>query len=226
MKQTEQSPTTAAVILDAAERHFADFGYQRVSMEEIAAAAGLAKPSLYYYFDTKDELFRAVVDRKFDLFAARVADTFKSRHSARHKLRQYVRDRYLLTHGLWNINFSDFKSDVRNRPIVKEMFRRYSSEELKWLTSVFAEGKKSGEFDLAAPGRVALTFLHIMQGLRQRFMRAAEPETSPKDHSGELLRELLFAADLILDGLQSQRAGRMNATQRKQARVQVNRQTI
>jgi TetR/AcrR family transcriptional regulator len=219
MKHIEHSPTTSSVILDAAERHFAEFGYQRVSMEEIAAAAGLAKPSLYYYFDTKDELFRAVVDRKFNLFAARVADLLKTRHSARQKLRQYVRDRYLLTHGLWNINFSDFKSDVRNRPIVKEMFRRYSAEELKWLTSVFAEGKKSGEFVLAAPGRVALTFLHIMQGLRQRFMRAAEPETSPKDHSGELLGELLFAADLILDGLQPRKAGRSGVTPRKQSRV-------
>ncbi len=40
-------------------------GYTQVSMKGIADAVGLAKPSLYHYFDSKEALFEAVVDLFF-----------------------------------------------------------------------------------------------------------------------------------------------------------------
>ena len=40
-------------------------GYTQVSMRDIASSVGLAKPSLYHYFRSKEELFEAVVDLFF-----------------------------------------------------------------------------------------------------------------------------------------------------------------
>lgn len=47
-------------ILDAAARVFAQKGYHKASMEEIAGEADVAKGSLYYHFRNKSELFRDV----------------------------------------------------------------------------------------------------------------------------------------------------------------------
>ena len=48
-------------ILDAAERVFAARGYAGATTREIAAAARIRKRMLFYYFPSKDLLYRAVL---------------------------------------------------------------------------------------------------------------------------------------------------------------------
>ena len=50
-------------VLDAARPLFVDYGYKGVSMQQIAAAAGIHKATLYHHFKDKDALFAAVVER-------------------------------------------------------------------------------------------------------------------------------------------------------------------
>lgn len=50
-------------LLDAAMRVFADKGYHAASMSKVAKEAGVAKGTLYIYFDSKDELTIAIVER-------------------------------------------------------------------------------------------------------------------------------------------------------------------
>ena len=54
-------------ILDAADRLFARFGYRRTAMDDVAAEAGVAKGTLYLYFDSKTALFRAIQARNVAL---------------------------------------------------------------------------------------------------------------------------------------------------------------
>ena len=54
---------TAQRILDAAEILFARKGYEAASLREIAALAGIRQPGLYNHFASKEELYRAVLDR-------------------------------------------------------------------------------------------------------------------------------------------------------------------
>lgn len=58
------TPTTRDVILDAAERRFAERGFAAVSVREIAADAGLRnQASLYHHFKHKRALYEAVLTR-------------------------------------------------------------------------------------------------------------------------------------------------------------------
>ena len=50
-------------ILQAAETAFGSQGYVRARLEDIAADAGIRRPSLLYHFETKDLLYAAVVER-------------------------------------------------------------------------------------------------------------------------------------------------------------------
>jgi AcrR family transcriptional regulator len=49
-------------ILDAAMEVFAQTGYRRASMDQVAEAAGLSRQAVYHYFKSKAELFRASVE--------------------------------------------------------------------------------------------------------------------------------------------------------------------
>lgn len=47
-------------IIDAAMDVFAEKGFAAAKLDEVASRAGVAKGTLYRYFETKDDLFRAV----------------------------------------------------------------------------------------------------------------------------------------------------------------------
>jgi AcrR family transcriptional regulator len=53
-------------ILDAALTVFSQKGFVSASMDDIAAQAGLSKPTLYQYFPSKDELFTAMMTEERD----------------------------------------------------------------------------------------------------------------------------------------------------------------
>src|SRR5262245_40350487 len=55
-------PERAASILRAASRTFARGGYADTSMDDIAAEAGVSKLMLYRHFNSKHELYQAVLD--------------------------------------------------------------------------------------------------------------------------------------------------------------------
>jgi AcrR family transcriptional regulator len=50
-------------LLDAAAGAFADRGFQATSMEEIASRAGVTRLIVYRHFDSKEDLYRSVLDR-------------------------------------------------------------------------------------------------------------------------------------------------------------------
>ncbi|WP_310963662.1 TetR/AcrR family transcriptional regulator [Nocardioides terrisoli] len=52
---------THDAILEAALRLFAEKGYDATSMREIAEALGISKPALYYHFDSKEDIVRAIL---------------------------------------------------------------------------------------------------------------------------------------------------------------------
>jgi len=59
-------------ILDIAHRRFAEHGYGAVTMDEVAAAAGVTKPLLYAYFGNKERLYAACMERAGEAMLAAV----------------------------------------------------------------------------------------------------------------------------------------------------------
>ena len=61
MKEKE----TKKQLLTTAQKHFALYNYGTVSLKNIASEAGIAKSTLFHYFDSKDALYMAVIDNIF-----------------------------------------------------------------------------------------------------------------------------------------------------------------
>jgi len=59
---TEQSAGETA-ILDAAVELFSAKGFNAVSMREIASSAGVSKANIYHHFESKEALYRAILDQ-------------------------------------------------------------------------------------------------------------------------------------------------------------------
>jgi AcrR family transcriptional regulator len=73
MSRPVDRPSSAAAdgdrretVLESALATFARFGYRKTSMEEVARAAHISRPGLYFMFDSKETLFRAAVTQALD----------------------------------------------------------------------------------------------------------------------------------------------------------------
>jgi AcrR family transcriptional regulator len=55
-----------AAVLESALVTFARFGYRKTSMEEVARAAHISRPGLYFLFSSKETLFRAAATRALE----------------------------------------------------------------------------------------------------------------------------------------------------------------
>ena len=64
---------TRAGLLDGAARAFAERGLRGSTMQSVAAAAGVAKATLYNHFRTKDEVARALLAAELDRLTALAA---------------------------------------------------------------------------------------------------------------------------------------------------------
>lgn len=53
-------------VLAAALKTFARYGYKKTSMEDVARAADISRPGLYFLFDSKQNLFRAAATHALD----------------------------------------------------------------------------------------------------------------------------------------------------------------
>ncbi|MDO4259537.1 MAG: TetR family transcriptional regulator [Actinomycetaceae bacterium] len=64
---------TAELILDTATEHFASQSYAEVSLESIAAGAGVTRGAVYHHYSSKNKLFAAVAARLHSRIADAVA---------------------------------------------------------------------------------------------------------------------------------------------------------
>lgn len=96
-------------ILDVAVDVFGRSGYHGASMNDIAEAAGVTKPVLYQHFDSKSDLYRALLgavgDRMLDAIAKAAADATDGKSLTQQGFRAYFRwvahrhDEFMLLFG-------------------------------------------------------------------------------------------------------------------------------
>jgi AcrR family transcriptional regulator len=65
-------------LLDAALRLFLDRGYDGTSMQAVADQAGVTKPVVYAAFESKDDLFRALLAREEERILAEIQGAFEN----------------------------------------------------------------------------------------------------------------------------------------------------
>lgn len=74
-------------VLDAAWSVFLKYGYKRVTMGDIAEAAGISRPALYLIFNKKEDVFRAVIRNSGNQRLEEIRQSIASAKSEKEKLK-------------------------------------------------------------------------------------------------------------------------------------------
>ncbi len=134
-----------AAILDAAERIFADAGLAGARTDAIAASAGVNKALLYYYFRSKEALFRAVLENHLEEFYRRALVVLSDGGSARATLLRYVTTHFDFVSARPRYPRLVQRLVMTGGPPFERLVREYFAPLYRKLAGVIDRGVQAGE---------------------------------------------------------------------------------
>ncbi|HZH58018.1 MAG TPA: helix-turn-helix domain-containing protein [Metabacillus sp.] len=81
LTQKERKEETRKLLLESAVEIFAEFGFHGSSVEKIAEHAGFSKGAVYGHFDSKEDLFLALLERQMELHIKNVHQLIEQQYS-------------------------------------------------------------------------------------------------------------------------------------------------
>ena len=139
------------LILQAVNGLLADKGYELMTVDEVAAAVGIAKPSLYKHFESKEALAAAAMVRLLDSTLAVIraqpealSGDEKLRAVLRWALQQHLRGTMPL---LPSTRSTLRESLMRHAPYV-ERLQQITEALSVWITQAQADGQIAGDLPL------------------------------------------------------------------------------
>ncbi len=125
--QRQSREVTRQKLLDAAGRLFAEHGFAGTSVEDVAEAAGFSKGAVYYNFDSKDELFEALVEANIALLVSSLESALDEAGTIGEKLKAAQRvlaEREASGHGLFE--FEVLMQAMRDRKLRERVAHGYA----------------------------------------------------------------------------------------------------
>lgn len=83
-------PVKRGQILDGAKRIFMRLGYDAASMNDVTREAGVSKGTIYVYFQSKEDLFGALIEREKSEFDAAIQQVLAESKTVDEGLRRYA----------------------------------------------------------------------------------------------------------------------------------------
>lgn len=197
MPRVAPCPDVRAAIVDAATLLMERFGYQKMTIDDIAHEAGIGKATIYGYFENKQEVGLAVVDRYQDEVRSKQREIAARSLPAGETVRLLVLERIvgaLDTAARYCRSFDESLSALK--PIVLARRGRYREEEAEILAEVISRGMEAGEFKKGDPPALARTVLTCVGGLMPYSL-------SPRERTERetVLRQANEVLDLVFRGL-------------------------
>jgi TetR/AcrR family transcriptional regulator len=167
VRRRRSGQQTRAEILAAAERHFAERGFEAALLEDIAADVGIRRAAIFYYFGDKQELYAAVLD---EVFGGAMA-AMPTRGSATERLEASLTGWIDYVSRRPSVARLILREAANVQPDVVTPFVRAGGPPVQWFRAVIDEGVASGELKpLTDPHR----FISLM-GATTVFHFAAMP---------------------------------------------------
>ncbi len=186
---------TRARLLKAAGQVFAERGYDRASLDDVAAAAGLTKGAVYSSFASKDELFYALMRERIGERLDLVAEAVERQATAGDMTREAgsAVAELISSQADWHLLFIEFWARaVRDPDLGKEFaLERRSARGL--IARVLQQRAAEAKIDLPVPAeQLAVAVLALSNGIAIEHL--ADPDTVDASTFGVIL-------SLLLDGL-------------------------
>jgi TetR/AcrR family transcriptional regulator len=200
--RTAGAAETVERILKAAETLFAERGFEAVSMNEIAEAAGVSKASIFHHFDSKHALYLEVVRQACATTAERLERLAGGRGGLRERLARFCEEQLaqmLARENVLRLIKRELlrKESELGRMLAEQVFSRHFAE----LTGILRAAQARGELRRQADPVMIATVLIGAQAFfaESRAVLRHLPGVSFADDPARYTHALV---ELLLEGAQ------------------------
>lgn len=182
-------------ILEAAMICFSRKGYHQTKMSEIAAELPFSKGLLYYYFETKRDLFLAILDNWLETTRSAWEVMLSSESDATTQLRtcaEYGMQLIAQYKDLARVEF-EFYGELGRDETISEAYKNLFAEFRAEFTSIINAGIASGEFRPVNAEALSAVLLGMYEGL------AMQALVDPVAVDWPLVGEELF--NMVMQGI-------------------------
>lgn len=151
-------------ILKTAREIFSKYGFKKTTLDDIANAVRKGKSSLYYYFDSKEDLFQAVILKEVEILAHELEIVINRNTDPVDKLRDYVLTKLTTFRNLANF-YHAIENDVTAIGFIDDIKRKYEQDEIRMIKRILIEGVRKNEFEIYDFSLAAIGITMAIKGL-------------------------------------------------------------
>lgn len=186
-------------IIDAVDHLLARYGYQKMTMNDIAREAGISKRTIYLRFANKEEVALSSIDRVVERLLTRLQAIAGSDDAPDERLHAMLRARVLFRFDMVQGIYGSFDAMFAAiRPAYLERRERYFAAEAAIFVEVLEEGARHGIFAFEDPLITAQTLAVATNALLPYSLSAKE--LGARD---EIEARVTRIADLLLNGVRT-----------------------
>ncbi len=134
------------IIIEKSRELFGRFGFKKTTMDDIANACEIGKSTLYYYFENKQDIFKSVIRKEFEMFIERMSKILSGIQEPHEKLRAFVLARVTRVEEVSSY-YSTMKDEyMEHYAFIEEERKAFISWEIETIKSILDLGIQKGIF--------------------------------------------------------------------------------
>lgn len=167
---TNEDTNLKKLIIEKAQILFAHYGFHKTTMDDIAQAVRKGKSTLYHYFQSKEDIFRMVIEKEVVELKEAVNTAVSRKVLPQDKLKAYILTRMRALKRLANL-YKATRDDYLEHYSFFEKFRsNYDEYERVMLSEILDEGVRRGEFAIKDTKLMAYVIVIATKGLEYPWM--------------------------------------------------------
>jgi AcrR family transcriptional regulator len=179
-------------IVSVACKIFNRHGFKKTTMDEIAVTCHKGKSSIYYYFKSKEEIFRAVVEREADELKERLDRTIRKDDQAVDRLKAYILFRLHRVRSLENFYAALNEDSLSHMDFILEIRKNFDMEERMLVREILEDGMRNGSFQRTSSEIGAIAISTMMKGLELPLLLSEEHKADREELLEDLIKVLFY----------------------------------
>ncbi len=155
---------TKDLILEEARKVFERFGFNKTSMADIATAARKGRRTIYTYFTSKEEVFRAVIDTEVSKLAEILQQIIAQPLLPEDKFRLYILTRMNAVKTITTYYDALRQDFMNNLGMIEDLRQQYDELEASMIKAILDEGVEKNHFEIADTNVVARAIVFATKG--------------------------------------------------------------
>ncbi len=185
---------TRTRLVDVARMLFAKNGVANTTMNDIAVASGKGRRTLYTYFNSKEEIFSAVIESELERLSDKLDEVAARNIRPQDKIIELIYTHLSLIRETVVRNGNLRAEFFRNIWLVEGVRKKFDSEEISIFRRVYEEGNESDDFDIDNIELVADITHYCIKGLEVPFIYGRIAPGLSEEASKPLVAKVVYGA--------------------------------